>query len=107
MEAELITTSTIIEQIKKVLLQTDNEITSLKEQQQSLQNLLAVYKDIQSTSEANQLLLLADSKENVYKELIQKYPFLKRYQIRQYGLLQKLSGKQLGNLKVTSSEKRF
>lgn len=77
MEAELITTSTIIEQIKKVLLQTDNEITSLKEQQQSLQNLLAVYKDIQSTSEANQLLLLADSKENVYKELIQKYPFLK------------------------------
>lgn len=76
MEAELITTSTIIEQIKKVLLQTDNEITSLKEQQQSLQNLLAVYKDIQSTSEANQLLYQLIVK-NVYKELIQKYPFLK------------------------------
>jgi hypothetical protein len=93
MEAELVTTSTIIEQIKKVLLQTDNEITSLKEKQQSLENLLAVYKDIQSVSEVNQLLLLANTKDEAYKSLIEKYPFLQKYKVRQYGLLQKIIGK--------------
>jgi len=89
-KSQLLVVDKILSDINSIISRTEETLLELGIQREAIQKLVDVYKGINATNEINLLASLKDRKSEAYKNLIKKYPFLERYNVRQFGLLPKI-----------------